>query len=92
MSSALAERVRKWGDELNQQWLEKGIRQGRHEGIKRERALILRLVRRRFGSPVADRLAPMLGELSDHERIAAIADAVIECETAEEFLARAKEA
>ena len=100
MSSALAERVRKWGDELNQQWLEKGIRQGqregirqgRREGIKRERALILRLVRRRFGSPVADRLAPLLGELPDHERIARVADAVIECETAEEFLARAKEA
>ena len=92
MSSALAERVRKWGDELNQQWLEKGIEEGRREGIKRERALILRLVRRRFGSPVADRLAPLLGELSDHERIAAVADAVIECATAEEFLARAKEA
>ena len=100
MSSALAERVRKWGDELNQQWLEKGIRQGQREGIrqghregiKRERALILRLAGRRFGSPVAEQLAPLLGELSDHERIARVADAVIECETAEEFLARAEEA
>lgn len=90
MSSALAERVRKWGDELNQQWLDEGIRQGRREGIKRERALILRLAGRRFGSPVAERLGPLLGELSDHERIAAVADAVIECETAEEFLARAE--
>lgn len=92
MSSALAERVREWGDELNQQWLEKGIRQGRREGIRQERALVLRLAGRRFGSPVAEELAPLLGELSDHERIASVADAVIECETAEEFLARAAEA
>lgn len=100
MSSVLAERVRRWGDELNQQWLEKGIRQGRREGIRqgrregirRERALILRLAGRRFGSPAAERLAPLLGELSDHERIAAVADAVIECETAEDLLARAEEA
>ena len=100
MSSALAERVRKWGDELNRQWLEKGIRQGQREGIRqgqregleRERALVLRLAGRRFGPPVADRLAPLLAELSDPERIAAVGDAVIECETAEEFLARAREA
>ena len=39
-----------------------------------------------------ERLAPLLGELSDHERIAAVADAVIECETAEDFLARAEKA
>ena len=100
MSSALAERVRKWGDELNRQWLEKGIRQGQREGIRqgqreglqRERALVLRLVRRRFGSPVAEEFAPRLGALSDHERIASVADAVIESETAEEFLARAEKA
>ena len=116
MSSALAERVRRWGDELNQQWLEKGvrqgrregvrqgrregvrqgrregIRQGRREGVKRECALIVRLAGRRFGSPVAERLAPLLGELSDQERIASVADAVVECETAEEFLARAEKA
>ena len=58
-----------------------------------ERALILRLAGRRFGSPVAERLAPLLDEqLSDPERIAAVADAVVECETAEEFLARAEKA
>ena len=103
MSSALAERVRKWGDELNQQWLEKGIRQGRREGIRQGRRegirqgrregvrLILRLAGRRFGSPVAERLAPLLNELSDPGRLAAVADAVIECETAEELLARAEE-
>ena len=30
--STLAERVKKWGDELNQQWLEKGIEQGIERG------------------------------------------------------------
>ena len=42
MSSALAERVRKWGDELNQQWLEKGIEQERRAAVERDRALVLR--------------------------------------------------
>ena len=112
MSSVLAAKVRKWGDELNQQWLEKGreegirrgreegirrgreegIRRGREEGIRRERALVLRMAGRRFGSTVAERLAPVLDELSDAERIAAVADAVVECETGEEFLARAGKA
>ena len=50
------------------------------------------LAARRFGPPVADRLAPLLNELSDPGRIAAVADAVIECETAEDLLARAEKA
>ena len=92
MSSSLAERVRKWGDELNQQWLEKGIEQERRAALERERALVLRLVVRRFGSETADRLTPMVATLSDPERITAMAEAVIECETPEEFLARAARA
>lgn len=92
MSSTLAERVRKWGDELNQQWLEKGIEQERRAALERERALVLRLVTRRFGSQTADRLTPVLNQLSDSDRIVVVVDAVVECETPEEFLARAREA
>ena len=102
--STLAERVKKWGDELNQQWLQKGIEQGielgrregaervRHEGLERERALVRRLAVRRFGPGISTRLGPLLAELSDPDRIAAIADGVLECKTVDEFLARAKEA
>ncbi len=85
--STLAERVKRWGDELNQEWLAKGLEQG----IERERALVRGLAVRRFGSGVAQRLAPLLEQLSDADRIAAIATGVIECETADEFIARARE-
>ena len=90
--STLAERVKKWGDELNQQWLEKGLERGIERGIERERALVRRLAARRFGPGVAASLGPILDQLSDPDRIAAIADGVLECKTADEFLARAKEA
>ena len=83
--TTLIERSRKWGEELNRQWLEKG----RIEG---ERELVNRLVTRRFGSRTAKQLVPIFDTLSDPERIAAVADAVLECETAEECIVRAREA
>ena len=107
--ATLAERVRKWGDELNQQWLEKGIERGREQGIEQgiergieqgieqgrqqgERQMVFRLAAHRFGPGVAEQLAPLLDQLSDPDRIAAVATMVLECETAEEFIARAREA
>ena len=87
--TTLIERVRKWGEEERQQWLEKGIERGRIEG---ERELVNRLVTRRFGSRTAKQLVPIFDTLSDPERIAAVADAVLECETAEECIVRAREA
>ena len=86
--TTLIERSRKWGEELNRQWLEKGIERGRVEG---ESELLRRLVTRRFGPGAAEQLAPLLDATSEPERIAAIADAVLECETAQEFMARARE-
>ena len=86
--TTLIERVRKWGEERDQQWLEKGVEQGRLEG---ERELVYRLVTRRFGAGAAERLVPILDGVLDSERIAVVADAVLECEMAEEFIARARE-
>ena len=88
--SMLLERAKKWGDELNREWLEKGLRKGRREGIRRQRALVLRQAALKFGRETASRLAPVLDGLSDPERIAAVADAVIECGTDEEFIRRAR--
>lgn len=85
--STLAERVKKWGDDLNQAWLEKGIEQGRREA----RELLYRQVVRRFGTATAKQLMPLLAEVSDPDRIAAIADGVVECRTGDEFIARVKE-
>lgn len=98
--TTLIERARQWGEELNQQWLEKGLEKGLERGLEKgmekgrvegERALVYRLVTRRFGPGTAEQLAPILHTVSDPEPIAAIADAVFECQTAEEFIGRAKE-
>ena len=95
--TTLLERVRKWGEEERKQWLEEGVEQGRREGVEKgriegERDLVYRLVARRFGPDTAERLVPVLDPLSDPERIVAVADAVLECQTAEEFIARARKA
>ncbi len=53
-------------------------------------APVHRMVTRRFGPSAAGQLLPVLDRISDPEDIAPIADAVIECETAEEFLDRVR--
>ena len=85
--STLIERARKWGEERDQLWLQKGIEQG----IERDRQLMHRQASRRFGPGTAERLMPVLERISDPEGIALVADAVIECQTAEEFLERVRE-
>ena len=50
-----------------------------------------RMAGRRFGPGTAEHLLPILERISDPEGIACIADAVIECDTAEEFLRRVRE-
>ena len=85
----LLERAREWGKEYDRQWMEKLDRE-RQASIQRGRELVHRMVTRRFGPSAAGQLLPVLDRISDPEEIAPIADAVIECETAEEFLERVR--
>ena len=66
------------------QWLERQ----RGEG---QRRLVHRLAGRRFGTGAEARLRAILEGISDPARIEAVADAVIECDSAEALIARAKE-
>ena len=81
--TTLIERARQWGDELNQEWLERGLAKGRLEG---ERELVCRLVARRFGQGAAEDLVPVLANISDSDRLAEIAAEVFTCKTAGELL------
>ena len=72
-------------------WL-KGIGLGMAQGVEQgwvdvERELVERLVTEKFGPGAADHLAPVPGSVTDPERTAAIADAILDCETIEEFTA-----
>ncbi|MCY3679217.1 MAG: Rpn family recombination-promoting nuclease/putative transposase [Gemmatimonadetes bacterium] len=85
--TTLIERARKWGEERDQQWLEKGLEKGIRRGrLQGERDLVLRMAARRFGAGAADDLAPVLAAVSDSDRVAAIAARVFECETADELI------
>ena len=88
----LLERAREWGKEYDRQWrekLERGVARGAGIDPAGPRAG-LRQVTRRFGPGTAEQLGTILDHISDPEDIAPIADAVIECETAEEFLERVR--
>ena len=83
--TTLFDRARQWGEELNREWLAKGIARG-------EPALIRRLVARQFGSEAADELTPVLDGISDSDRLTAIAAKVFSCGTVEELVDRAQNA
>ncbi len=105
--SMLLERAREWGRQERlkrdeafergiergiEQGIERGIEQGIERGIERERRrLVHQLVVRRFGAAAADEIAPLLDGLASSEDMEAIADAVIECRSAEEFLRRVQD-
>ncbi len=77
-------------------WL-RGIGLGMAQGVEQgwvdvERELVERLVAEKFGPGAADHLAPVPGSVTDAERTAAIADAVLDCETVEELAARMADA
>ena len=68
---------------------ERALREGLRKG---HAALVCRLASQKFGARTAERLARLLDDITDPDAIARIGDRIIECETGEELLARAREA
>ncbi|MDE0027453.1 MAG: Rpn family recombination-promoting nuclease/putative transposase, partial [Spirochaetaceae bacterium] len=83
-SAVLAEKIDRWGAEI----LEQGIEQGIERGIEREKALLRRLAERRFGPAAAERLATVLADVTDADRLAETGEWIVDCATTAEFLAR----
>ena len=86
----LEERVIGWREAAVQQGVEQGLRQGREEGLERERVLLRRLTEARFDAHTSERLFPMLLRENDPQRLAAISDAIMRCETGEDLLRQAR--
>ena len=69
-----------------------GLGRGRREGRAEGRATLLcRLASQKFGARTAERLVRLLDDITDPEAIARIGDRIIQCDTGEELLARARE-
>ena len=78
-----------------------GVERGRAEGVERGRfkgrveggrALLLRQAQRRFGADVAEALSKLIEGVDDPDRLAEVADLVVDCATGSELLARARRA
>ena len=71
------------------QGMEQGILEGVAQGLDRERGLLQRQARARFGAETAERLFALLAQEDDPKRLEAIGEAIVRCETAEDLLRRA---
>ena len=78
------ERVREMREQVHRDGIAKGLERGRAEG----RALVGRLATRKFGARAARRLSRVLEDISDPERLADVADAIIDCDSDAELFAR----
>ena len=70
-------------------WYEDGEEKGIEKGIEEGRVMLLRqLVGRKFGADTVDELFEVSDRVMDRDQIDALANAVIDCDTAEELFAR----
>ena len=87
------ERVKEMREQVHRDGIEKGLQQGLEQGLRRGRAeegraLVGRLATRKFGARTAKQLSRVLEDITDPERLADVADAIIDCESDAELFAR----
>ena len=69
-------------------WREADREQGRAEIIEQERALLQRLIERKFGTDTAERAASPLAGIGEPERLADVGEWIIDCASGDELIAR----
>ena len=82
MATVETEFRRGW-DAVRQQGIERGI------GVGQVR-ILRHLAARKFGRATAEELARLLGRTPDGEQISRVAAAIVDCEAADDFLARVR--
>lgn len=65
--------------------------EARAQALVESRAMLSRQAERKFGAEAGARLAALLAEVADPERLAAVGDLVIDCADGAELLARVRE-
>ena len=78
-----------WSEKWFDQGLKKGLAQGRQEG---QLELLLQLVRRRFGDAVVDTVRAGVTAMREPTALSELVDWLLDCDTADAFLARLKRA
>ena len=71
-----------------EQGIERGIERGLERGLAAERELLCRLAARKFGTGAGERLAGVLAQVGDTNRLAQVGDWIIDCTTGESLMAR----
>ena len=79
------ERVKEMREQVHRDGIEQGLERGRAEGRS---SLVEHMATRKFGAATAEQLTRVLEDVSDRERIAEVADAIIDCDSAAELIAR----
>ena len=82
----LRERVLEWTHEWEQQGWVKGIEQGLEPGLETEKALLIRLIERRFGQAVVEPVQVRIKLIQDSDSLERIGDWIVDCKDGEEFL------
>ena len=88
----LAEQVREWTAEWVAEGREQGLEQGLEQGRAEERALLCRMAARKFDAATAQRLADVLADVADPDRLAQVGEWIIECGTEADLFARFRDA
>ncbi len=95
---SLAEKVKEWEKREQRLGFVRGIAEGEAkgkaegiaEGVARERALLCKQARLKFGAAVAEELARRLEPVSDAGALEAVGGLIIECADGAELLARVR--
>ncbi len=58
--------------------IRKGIQQGIQQGLQRERLLLLRQTRKRFGAAVAEQSGPLLDRIDNAQALEDLAEALLD--------------
>ena len=89
LRETVQDRVRAWREADREQGRAEGVEQGRAEGgVEQERALLLRLIERKFGADFAGSAAPVLAGIGEPERLVDIGEWIIDCASGDELVAR----
>ena len=83
---------RTWADRIRDEGREKGAAEGLKRGLERERKLLLRQARVRFGDTLTRSMATLLEPVTDADRLEEIGEWLLVCDSGEALLARLRQA